>query len=176
MGERVVFVRVALGAADGKAEPDGAGGGGAIDGGFGAVELEVGAGLVVLEGIAVEAGRYFLIECGLREEIAGELFDGETVEGDIAVHGVDHPIAVEVGVGAEGVVEVAGAVGEAGEVEPVAAPALAEVRRGEKRVNETLVSVGADVADEGVDGGEVGREAGEVEAETADEGAAVGGG
>ena len=29
--DRIIFVRVALGAADGKAEPDGAGGGGAID-------------------------------------------------------------------------------------------------------------------------------------------------
>ena len=62
------------------------------------------------------------------QQVAGELLDGELVERQVAVEGVDDPVAV--GPDLAVVVEVdAVRVGVAGGVEPVAAAVLAPVRR-----------------------------------------------
>ena len=96
MRDRVVFVRVALRAADRETEENGAGRGRPVDRGLGAIELEIRPGLVVLQRIAVKAGGDLLLERGIREEVARELFDGELIEGLVPVHRIDHPVAVEV--------------------------------------------------------------------------------
>ena len=64
--------------------------------------------------------------------------------------------------------------GEAGDVEPVPAPSLAEVGRGQQAVDEVFVGGGRRVGDEGRDLFRRGRQADEVEREPPDEGRAVG--
>ena len=63
----------------------------------------------------------FCVERGVGQQVAGDLLDGESIEGHIAVEGVDDPIAIAPHV-AMVVDVVAVGVGVAGQVEPVRAP------------------------------------------------------
>ncbi len=83
----------------------------------------------------------FCSSVALGQQVAGELLDREPVERQVAVEGVDDPVAV-LPDRARGVDAVAVGVGVAGQVEPVPRPALAVVRRGEQAVDEPLVGVG----------------------------------
>ena len=107
------------------------------------------------------------------QQVAGQLLDRELVERQVAVEGVDDPVAV-LPDRARGVDAVAVGVGVAGQVEPVPAPALAVVRRGEQPVDQPLVGVGPGVGEEGLDLGGRRRQAEQVEAEPADQRRAVG--
>ena len=99
----------------------------------------------------------------LRQQVAGELLDGEAVVGQVAIEGVDHPIApgphllfrIDL---------VAVRIGVAGGIEPVDGHALAVARRGEQAVDHLLVGVGGAVGEERIEFGERGRQAGQVEA------------
>src|SRR5262249_9775457 len=90
----VELVVVALGAADCQAKKDAAGGVHAIDDRFDAELLEVYSPFLVDERIAVEAGGDLLRQRRAGEQIAGNLLDGELVEGEIAIQGIDDPVAV----------------------------------------------------------------------------------
>jgi hypothetical protein len=124
-------VVVTGGAVGGEAEKDGGGGVGAVAGvagfGFGLDGAAFGRGQVE----AIVAGGDELIDARLREEIAGELLDGELVEGQVGVERADDPVAV--GPDGANIVEVeAVGVGVADGVEPVAAEVFAVTRGGEK--------------------------------------------
>src|SRR5579875_2143820 len=43
---------------------------------------------------AVKTGGDQLIESGIGQQIAGQLFDGKLVEGHVAIEGIDDPIAI----------------------------------------------------------------------------------
>lgn len=91
-----------------------------------------------------------LIDGRVREQIAGELFDGECVVRLILVERADDPVAVGMDCEPQRVGAVALAVGIAGEVEPGAGPAFAELRCGEKPVHDLLIGIGRFVGDESV--------------------------
>ena len=74
--------------------------------------------------------------------VAGDLLADEAVVGLVFIEGLDDVIAIAPRVWAKGVVLEAIALGVAREVEPVARPAFAVVRRGEQPVDEPFVSVG----------------------------------
>ena len=77
------------------------------------------------------------------QQVAGELLADELVVGQVAVEGVDHPVAVAVHLRDRVVGVVAGGVGVADDVEPVPAPALAVGRRGEQPVDDLRERVAA---------------------------------
>ena len=76
------------------------------------------------------------------EDVAGELLVEEPVVRDVGIEGVDDVVAIEVRLGDRVIGVVAGGVGVAGQVEPVPAPALAVMGRGEQLVDEALVGIG----------------------------------
>ena len=92
--ERIVFVVVALAAAEGGAHPDRHGGVDAIDDRLVAELLIVGAAFGVGHGVAMETGGDFLLQRRVREHVAGDLLDGESIERQVAVERIDHPIAI----------------------------------------------------------------------------------
>ena len=144
---RVVLVVVALRTADRQAEPDRADGVGAIDRALDAELFGIGAPLLIEGGIALEAGRDQLILCRLRQQIAGELFDGELVERQVAIVRSNDPIAV--GPNRPCAVDaVAVRVGVAGQIEPVAGLPFAVVRRREEAIDDRFVGVRRLVPDE----------------------------
>ena len=76
------------------------------------------------------------VEAGLRDEVAGEVFDDELVVRHVGVESADDVVAVVVGVRDDRLELVAARLGVTDEVEPVARPALAERGGGEELVNE----------------------------------------
>ncbi len=186
--DRVVLVRVALGALEGEPErgrrddlhrvferlivisrrvldvlevgPAGVGGAAQIAGGDERVDLR-----------RERAGS----ECGMRggnrsASSPANLELEEAVVGHVGVERADDEVAISPGGGAFVVgVENAFGVGVAGEVEPVPAPSFAVMRRGQQRVDEALPGVGAPVGEEGF--GLLGRrgKAPEVEIDATDE-------
>ena len=108
------------------------------------------------------------------KEIAGELFDEEAVVGEIAVAGVDDPVAVAPGLRHYGVGIVGRGLGEANDVEPVAGLLLAVMGRGEEPVDDLAPSIGPGVGEEG--GGLLRRrrEPGEVEGHPPQERGSIG--
>ena len=115
----------------------------------------------VVGGDAQEAGGDQVVAQGRRplgrvppvgQLVAGELLGQEAVEGQVGVEGADDLVAVAPLVLAEldggGVVVAADDIDVAGGVEPVPAPALAEVRRGQQPVDQPLVGVGPRVGEE----------------------------
>ena len=96
------------------------------------------------------------------QEVAGDLLEGEAVEGLVVVEALDDPVAV--GPDVAGVVAVvADRVGEPHHVEPADRHALAVVRAGQQAVDQALVGVGRGVLDERLDLLGRGRQAGQVE-------------
>ena len=167
--DRIVLMVVALGAAGGEAQPRGGDGVGPVDelleAGLGAVD----AGFAVDEYVAMEPGGHALLSGWVRQQVAGDLLDGEPVEGHVGVEGVDHPLAVAPGVGPGLIFLIAVRVGVAGEVEPLAGPFFAVVRGGQIAVDESLVGVRPRVGHERGDLFRGGGQAEQVELQAADE-------
>ena len=176
--DRIIRVGVALHAAEADAHPCLPSGAHAVDDGGDAELLIIGAALAVDLGEAAESGGDLLVERRVRDQIAGDLFDGELVEWQVAVEGVDEPIAVFPDLAAA-IVGVARAIGVAGEVHPDGGPALAEMRRCEQPVgflfDGSLQVCGSGFLEdvEFVDGG---RQSGEVERGAAQPLRGIGGG
>ena len=91
--------------------------------------------------IPVEAGRDFLVERGVGQQVAGDLLDGEAIEGHVLIKGVDHPVTPSPH-GSLAVCLIAVGVGIAGRVQPANRHALPIARRLEQPVHQLLVSVG----------------------------------
>ena len=160
--DRVELVRVALGTGGGEPEPGRARGAHAIDHRE-IPELErIDPALLVLHRVAMETGGDDVVGGGAREQVAGDLPDRELVERHVGVERTDHPVAIGPDLPLP-VFLVAIGVGVAGEVEPLAGPALAIPRAREQPVDEPLVGVGGRVVQEGVELHGRRRQTGEVE-------------
>ena len=122
---------VALRAGHGGAHEDRVGGVHAVDDGGVAEFFIARAAFVLGHRVAMEGGCNDLVFGRLGQEVAGHLVDDELVEALVLVERLDHPIAVGPDFTAR-VARVAGAVGIAGEVEPLAGPVFAVGRLGEE--------------------------------------------
>ena len=123
----VVFVRVAARAPNSETEPDAAGGFGAVEHGFHAVLLLINSAFAVGEGLPVECCRENLLRARLLEQVSSKLFDRESVEWKVFVHGLDDPIPVSPCIEAGVVFFVSVAIGVASLIKPVASPAFAKM-------------------------------------------------
>ena len=132
---------VAAGAVHGHAEKR------LADGGDDVVQfVEAGLGFVggfIVPGAqAIEAGGDDGIGRGMLEFVAGDLLADELVEGFVGVEGLDDVIAVAPGVGLDAVALEGVGFCESDDVEPVAAPFFAVLRRGEEAVDDAFEGVG----------------------------------
>ena len=127
LGERVELVVMALGAASGLSEPSGAD----------RTDTVVQHALLVVLGLstaffggqeqAIEAGANLGLLIGVRQQVAGDLLEGEAVEGLVLVEAADDVVAVGPDI-ARGVAVVADRVGEADDIEPAGGHAFAVMR------------------------------------------------
>ncbi|EDY22388.1 hypothetical protein CfE428DRAFT_0513 [Chthoniobacter flavus Ellin428] len=98
----------------------------------------------------MEAGGDQLRWRGMRQQVAGDLLDGELIERHVSVEGLDHPVAI--GPSFDVVIQVhAVRVGIAGGIQPVTRPVLAVVRRGHQLIDQLLVTIHAFVRHELLD-------------------------
>ena len=129
-------------AADRQAKPDSSRRVDPIDGRGVAELLDVDAPLLVDHRVAMKTGGDSLVEGRARKQVAGDLLNGEAVKRHVVVEGPDDPVAVGPD-RAFPVFLIAIGIGVTGAIEPVSAPALAVMRRGEKPLDQPLVSVRA---------------------------------
>ena len=157
LSDRVVFVIVAAGATERQAEEGAAGG---VDGVFERqVPQFIRGGGIAPGQCQVAGGDDLFVTTGIvgrwvgGEDVAGELFADELIERLVVLEGVEHVVAVEAGFGDGIIGVVAGRVGVAHDVEPVASPAFAVVGRGEQAFDEAGPGVGRGVGQIFVDFG-----------------------
>ena len=143
----VVLVVVAAGASHGQAHPDRGRGVDPVDHVLQLVLLGNGASLEVDHVVAVESGGQPLSGRGPGEQVAGQLLDGELVEGLVPVEGIDHPVPPEPHVPVA-VDVVAVGVGVAAGVEPLQGHPLTVAPGGEEPFHHLLVGPGAAVPPE----------------------------
>ena len=144
MRERVVLVRVTLGASPSHPHPRLASGGNAILDRGDTVFLVVRSAFGVVHGVAMEAGGDEFFVRGLAEQVPGELENGEAVERHVLVQRFDDPVPIRPD-GPEGVLLVAHGIRVAGKVKPHACPTLAEGAGIQQSIHQGFVSIGRSV-------------------------------
>ena len=164
---------VAFGATHRGAQPDLGGGAHAVHNVLGEILLRVGAALVVRHHVAMEAGGNLLVDGRIRQQVAGELLDGELIEGFVVVERLDHPVAPQMHL-PEAIEVIAAGIGVARLIQPRQREPFAIMRRGEEALDQLPVGVRAFIRDEVVHGRHRRRQAGQVEREPANERVAVG--
>ena len=169
VGNGVVLVGMATGAAHGESHERQTRGVGPVHHLLHPVLLRVHAALGIGERVAVKPGGRLLLHGGVRQQVAGQLFHHELVVGKVAVVGVDDPLAVAPGMGPHVVLLETVAVGVAGQVQPVAGPALPEVGRRQHPVDQPLVGVGTPVGKEALPLSRRGRQAHEIQVESSNQ-------
>ena len=90
--------------------------------------LAVRAAFGVGKSLAIESGGEFLKGGGVRKKVAGQLFDGKLIKGQVGVDRVDDPITITPGIHSWSVFFVSIAIGVACLVKPVPSPAFTEMR------------------------------------------------
>ena len=139
--ERVVLVVVALAAAHRRAHPRAHGRVDAVDDRHRAKLLVDRATFAVAERVAVEGRRDPVVERRIRQQVTGQLLERELVERHVGVEGLHHPVAPAPNCPRR-IIGVAGAVGIAGQVEPLPGHVLAIAVVGQQTVDELLDGVG----------------------------------
>ena len=130
------------------------------------VFVGIGSALVVGHVVAHEAGGHPLGHCGVGQQVAGQLLDGELVEGLVGIEGVDHPIAPQPHE-AHAIEMVPAGVGIPRQIEPVLAQALAIMFGIHQTIHQALIGVGALVGQECIDLFHGGRQSGEIQGDAA---------
>ena len=166
LGDGVEFVVVTDGAPGRQPHPRLRGGGGPLDR---VAEHELGIdGTALTRGdvVAIETCGHQLILRWIREKISRQLLHGKLIEGQIAVEGPDHPIAVGPDLALIIQVEPVG-IGVARDVEPMASHLFAILRAIHQAIDPTLIAPGTGVRQERVHFGRRGREPSKVHAQAA---------
>ena len=169
----VELVVVAVRARDGQAQPRVARRRHAVHDGLDAELLLVDPALLVDLRVAMKAGGNFLLHRRVGQHVAGELLDGELVEGQVTVQRGDDPIAVAPDA-ARRIDAVAVRVRVTRHVQPPTAPPLAVVRRRQQPLDEFLISIRRLVVHKRIHLGGRRRQAEQVQREPANQRDAVG--
>ena len=166
LGDGVEFVVVTDGAPGRQPHPGLRGGGGPLDR---VAEHELGidgAAFARSDIVAIEACCHQLVLGWIGEKISRQLLHGELIEGQIAVEGPDHPIAIGPDLTFIIQVEPVG-IGVARDVEPMAPHLFAILRAVHQAIHPPLIAPGTGVCQERVHFGRCGREPPEVHAQAA---------
>lgn len=172
LGDGVVFVAVTLGAGHGRAHPHGEGRVDAVHHGGDAKLLVAGAAFVLRHRVAVKGRGDELVLAWLGQQVPGDLFDSELVEGKVAIERLQQPVPVSPNF-ARLVAGVTRTVRITGQVQPERGPMLPEGGLGQQGGHIAFIGIGPLVGDKGLDFVPVRRQADEVEGEPASQGAAI---
>ena len=148
LGDRIELVIVTCRATDGRPQPDRPDGGDPVLDLHHAKFLDVGPPFPVAQGLAKKPRGDLLLDRRLRQQVAGQLFDREPVEGHVAVESLDDPVPKSPRNRPQLIRQVTVTVGVVSHVEPRPGPAFPVVRRGEQTVDDPLVGTGTLVLDE----------------------------
>ena len=170
----IVFMRVALRAAQGEAHPDLCGRVGAVFHRSDAKFLVVGAALGVGHRVTMKRGGLPVFLGRVRKQVTGDLFHRKTVVRQVPVQGPNYPIAPRPDVQAERVGAVAGGIGIAGEVEPRSRPTFAIRGRAEQAVHQPFAGIASGVVHERVHLRRRWRQTGQIQRQAANQRVTIG--
>jgi len=163
---------MALGAVHCESKPCGGGGFHAVEKDHPALFFGNGSAFAIEQVISIEPAGDFLFGGGIREQVAGELPDGELIEGQIAVESADDPVPPDP-LPRVSVLLKTVAVGVACSIEPGECHAFTVVGAGKHLIDELFPCVGGFVTDECVHLCGSWRESSEVDGESANERSAI---
>jgi hypothetical protein len=115
-----------------------------------------------------KAGSDFLIQRGVWQHVACELLDGELIEREISIEGLNHPLPV-LPHRPQRIALVAVAVGISCQIQPMPCPALTIVTRGEESLQQLLISIRILVGDKRIDLFDRRRKANQIQAHSPDQ-------
>ena len=131
---------VASGTTDGQAQPDRAGRVHSIFGIDGVDLFRNDPTFIGGDVAAVKSGSNLLVKCPIREQVSSELLDGKAIERQIAIEGLDNPVAIRPHLSI--VVDVdTMRVGIARSVKPVTGAMLSPALGGQQAVHNLLVGI-----------------------------------
>ena len=139
---------VARRATDGRPQPDRPDGGDPVLDLHHTEFLDIGPPFPVAQGLAKKPRGDLLLDRRLRQQVAGQLFDREPVEGHVAVESLDDPVPKSPRNRPQLIGQVTVTVGVVSHVEPRPGPAFPVVRRGQQTIDDPLVGTGTLVLDE----------------------------
>ena len=171
--DRIILVVVALSTADCKSQPHGADSARAVEELFESDAVQLHTAFTAGNRISVKAGSYSLGNISFGEQVARHLLDGEAIKRHIRVVGVDHPFPITPGEGPREIVNASFTVGITYQVQPLAGPLLAIVRRGKQAVNKALIRSRPSIGEELLRLLGSGRDADQIEIDAAQERAPV---
>ena len=148
--ERIVFVVVALAAGDCRAHPGAHRGVDPIDDRHRPELFVDRATLAIGERVAMETGGHLVVERRTRQEVAGDLAERELIERHVGVERSDDPVSPAPD-RPRRIVGVAGAVGIAGQIEPLPGHMLTVAIVGQQPIDQFFHRIGRTVGHEGVD-------------------------
>jgi len=169
----IEFMIVTLRATDGKPEPNRAYRAHTVHRGLATKLLLVHAALLVGERLALEGRGELLLARHVRQQIARELLDGETIERHVVVEGVDDPLAPEPHE-TRAVKMVPAGIRISGQIEPELRHSLAVLRRRQQPVYDFLVGVWIPVCQKSINFRNRRRQPGQVEVDAAEKSGFVG--
>ena len=172
--EWVELVVVAAAALERQAKKCGAEGGHAVVDVVDAILLLDRPPLGLLRVEPVERCGEHLLIGGVGEQVARHLPERELVPGQVAVEGMDHPVAPGPHRRPRSVELEAVAVGVAGQIHPVGGHSLPVAGACEQAIDELFVGIGRGIGHEGLDLGRRGRQPSKVEGHPPDERGSVG--
>ena len=173
--ERIEFVIVATGAAERETEPHGSGSLGAVGNVLYAKLLVNRTPFGGRAMVPIESGGDDLVASGVRKHVPSQLLDREPVESQIAVEGIDHPVAPAPH-RARAVCLVPVGIGVASCVEPHRREVFAVPRGSEQAIQIPLVGIRRRVRNERLDSAPSGRQTGQVQRGAPSQDSAVRGG
>ena len=170
---RVELVRMTLCTAQREAKPGGAGGVDAINHRVESKLERINASLLVDHRVAMKTSGHALRQCGARQHVAGDLFDGELIERHVVVDGADHPVSPRPD-GSRAILLITVRVGITREVEPRRRPMLAVLRPVEQSIHQSLVGIRPCVLHEFPNLARRGRQADEIERQATNQPVTIG--
>ena len=170
-GDRIVLVRMALGTPHRQSHPNLQRRIDTVFHGRDSELLIIGSPFVIAQGRAMKSRRDTLSHRGTFKQISGELFDGELIVRHIVVERMDHPIAIGPKIPCQ-ILLVPFGIGVASQIEPQAAPMLAETWMDEQLLDHAFdrsIAIELVFSDKSLDPRSLRMQADEVEPKTPDQ-------
>ena len=108
------------------------------------------------------------------QQVARQLLNGELIEGQVSIQGVNDPLTISPGNGAEEVLQIPVAIRVVCQVEPPARPVFAKMARLQQAVHDTFISVDPWIIDKRFNLARARRKPNEIQRQSSQQGLAIG--
>ena len=116
-----------------------------------AVFLQVRSPFAIAQRVPQKTGPHSLGNCGIGNQVSGQLLDGELVKRQVSIERIDDPLPIAPGHGAQKILQVAVAVSVVSQIKPPPRPSLAEMLRSQQSIHHAFIGVSTCVVQKRID-------------------------